>query len=545
MGYFVFYVTVIAACLLWSATFTAAAARTERAWLRRLLVAVAVVVPALSLLPFVCFTGLLAFASRPIEINWFGPTVTAALSALIGGIWIAVAGLSRSAFSVHRVAAEWPLIGLAAMFVAAKAVAVGIVLVIENAVAAQAAYLRLEAASLMQAHLPPAVADADNAATLYRQVFESLKADKAIDAHTSLLTSGTTDLNDPAVAELLARHASTLDGLRRAADREQCRFVRDWTRPTIDLLLPEFSPMRSSARLLALAARREAASGKAAEALRDVARIWRIGRHASSEPLLISNLVGMAIDRVALEALAGILPRLTKADLPLLDDPELSDVLATLPPLDRSLYGEEAFGLTTFADLADGTRGFELLPLLGEGVSPPPGAIGNPILTLVRAFLLPGDIAGYRSIMRGFQRAAAGLGPSSEVTKSMQAVEAAFEKRPPGMFTSLLIPAIGNVFRVGSQCEAVHHSAAVLVAATKRRLETGALPETLDSLVPKQLQWVPRDPFTDDTPLLLKRTDTSWTVYSVGPDGEDDSGPPAPGAEKTEGNDDVGLRLAL
>ena len=52
MGYFVFYVTVIAACLLWSATFTAAAARTERAWLRRLLVAVAVVVPALSLLPF-------------------------------------------------------------------------------------------------------------------------------------------------------------------------------------------------------------------------------------------------------------------------------------------------------------------------------------------------------------------------------------------------------------------------------------------------------------------------------------------------------------
>ena len=56
---------------------------------------------------------------------------------------------------------------------------------------------------------------------------------------------------------------------------------------------------------------------------------------------------------------------------------------------------------------------------------------------------------------------------------------------------------------------------------------------------------MPRDPFTDDKPLLLKRTDAFWTVYSVGPDGEDDGGPPAPGTEKAEDNDDVGLRLAL
>jgi len=43
----------------------------------------------------------------------------------------------------------------------------------------------------------------------------------------------------------------------------------------------------------------------------------------------------------------------------------------------------------------------------------------------------------------------------------------------------------------------------------------------------------------------LRKTAAFWMVYSVGPDGEDDGGPTAPGAEKVEGNDDVGLRMDL
>lgn len=545
MGYFMFYVAVITACLLWSATFTASAARTERLWLRRLLVAVAVIVPALSLVPFVFLTGLLAFGSRPLQTNWFGPTLTAALSALIGGIWIAIVGLSRPAFTSHRVAAQWPLIGLAAMFVAAKAVTFGILLLIENAATARAPFLRLEAASIMQANLPPAVADADNAATLYRPVFEMLRADKAIDGNTSPLISGTTDPNDPAVTELLDRHASTLALLRRAADREQCRFVRDWTRPSVDLRLPEILSLRTCARLLALAARGEAAAGKNVEALGDVARILRIGRQAANEPFLISSLVGMAIDKIALETLTGILPRLRKTDLPLLDEPGLGDALATVPPLGRALLGEETLGLASFADVADGTRGIDLIPLLTAVGPPPPPAVGQPLLRLTRGFLLPGDIAGYRSLMKSFQQVAGDFGPYSEIKKSVDAIDTQLAQRSPGIFTSLLLPALGNVFRARSKSEAVHRSAAVLVAATKERLEGGALPETLENLLPKQLAALPRDPFADDQPLLLKNGNATWTVYSVGPDGEDDGGPPAPGAEKVEGNDDVGLRMAL
>jgi hypothetical protein len=84
------------------------------------------------------------------------------------------------------------------------------------------------------------------------------------------------------------------------------------------------------------------------------------------------------------------------------------------------------------------------------------------------------------------------------------------------------------------------------VAATRERLASGSLPESAEALVPDDLFAVPRDPFTADQPLQSKRTDGEWLIYSVGPDGEDDGGP---GPNKIigggEGNDDVGLRLAL
>jgi hypothetical protein len=84
----------------------------------------------------------------------------------------------------------------------------------------------------------------------------------------------------------------------------------------------------------------------------------------------------------------------------------------------------------------------------------------------------------------------------------------------------------------------------VLVAATRARLQTVALPGSAADLVPERLAVLPIDPFTTDATLRSKTTDDAWVVYSIGPDGEDDGGPLPPGAEDVEGNDDVGLRMA-
>jgi hypothetical protein len=398
----------------------------------------------------------------------------------------------------------------------------------------------------MQANLPPAVADADNAATLYHQVLAVIEAEPSFKDDASPVRDRTVDITSPRVAEVLTRHRSTLDVIRRATDLDVCRFPRDWTRPSIGMLLPELQSLREAARLLALAARREAADGNLPGALRDVVRLQQMSRHAADEPILISSLVGVAIDTMALDTLTEVLPRLRKADLPALDAEAIRDVVATVPSLSRPFYGEEAFGLATLADIADGRLDPTTLTQAVGGVVPVwSSRLVMPVLSLFRSFLLPNDIAGYRSLMHRYQAQITSHKTYADVMTSSKEIEDEVRDHPPGMLSSLLVPALGSVVRVHAQTEARHRAASVLVAATRQRLVTGELPASIDDLVSGTLSTVPRDPFTADQPLVMKRTDDAIVVYSVGPDGEDDGGPVAPGADRVEGNDDIGWRMAL
>jgi hypothetical protein len=61
------------------------------------------------------------------------------------------------------------------------------------------------------------------------------------------------------------------------------------------------------------------------------------------------------------------------------------------------------------------------------------------------------------------------------------------------------------------------------LAVERYRLAHGALPQTLQNLVPTYLPDVPLDPF-DGKPLRYKHLEQGYAVYSVGPDGNDDGG---------------------
>jgi hypothetical protein len=544
MGHLFFFLAVGAACLLWSAAFIAAAARTRQGWMRWLFVAVAVLVPPLALVPWVWCTGVLAAQGFPT--NWFASTLTATLSAIIGGAWIARAGLAPRAAPF---AADWPLLGLAGMFVLAKAVAAGTLLFMNNAVTAEGRSLRVEAAQMMAAALPPAPSPDDNAAPLYLRAFASLASDKQVGKAESPFNDPlAADPTSPEVQAILERHSITLDLLRRATDKPGCRFDRDWSRPSLDMLLPEIQEMRQAARLLMLAARRAAATGEGAAAVSDVVRIHRLGMHAAGEPILVSGLVGQAIDALALETLADVLPKLGKDDLLILDEDAVRDFVATPIRYQRAFLGEEAFGLATFADLSDGARGVSILGLLRSVPGgPTPRPFDGPLAVLYRCFLLPADIAGYRAIMQRYQDIVTGLAgpapkPFPQLVKEFAVVEDDLKSRRAGIFSALLAPALSGVIKSQSKSVALHAAAGVLVAATRSRLAAGSLPERL---VPDVLPTLPRDPFTADAPLVAKRSVDGWLVYAVGPDGADDGGPVPTGADAVAGNDDIGLRLGV
>ena len=553
MGYFAFFLLLSAATLLWSAACTAAAARSARPRLRSLLLVVGLALPVLALLPWLWASGWLAFGVR-IRPNWFGPVLTVVLSALVGGLSIAIGGLGKPAGTTTVRAAQWPVIGLFGLAILAKAVSFGTLLILDNAVAAEARAMRVEAAAVMQAALPPAVADAENAAILHAQAAAALAAAPDLTAADGPLGQTDPDVASPAVGALLARHAGLLDTIRRAADMPACRFPRDWTRPSFDMLLAEVQSCRNEGRLLALAARHEAATGKPAAALTDAVRLGRIGRQVGSEPILISHLVGIAIDATALSVVADILPTLTPADAPLLDDPALRDLVVSTPSLVRAINGEEAFGLSIFANFADGRQGIDDMGrLAGDpnvAILPQEGPFSlltDPLSAVWRAFILPADIAGYRRRFEAYRQLVTGGVDQSrtwpQTQKQIDGIEAEIRAGPDGFLSRLIAPATDAVLR--SQCMAVarHRAAEVLLAATRERLASGTLPASIDALVPARLPSVPRDPFTTDAPLHLKATPEELLIWSVGPDGDDDGGPQKDSEECDTGNDDIGLRM--
>lgn len=547
-AYVLFFAAAIPTSLFWTAACVAAAARTERIWLRRLLVAAGVLLPLLLFLPWVGLTGWLAFVLRT-RTNWFAPTLTALLSAAIGGWWVFRAGMTRTDSGPDRVAAAWPAFGLAALYLAAEAVTWGTLVSIDHDVAAQGRALRAEAATLMAASMPPAPAPDDDAAPLLHTVFAALQADASLSSEKSPLSDPlAADVTAADVTALLARHATTLDMLRRAADKPGSRFLRDWSRTSLDMQFVEAPSMVRAAGLLAFATR-EKAVGDSAGALRDIERIHRLAMHTAAQAVLINGLMGDSIDNLAIETLAAVLPTTSRQDLSLLADTALTnftDSTFSLPPY---CLREDAWAMLILADLQQG--------LLGPGEMSDFGLVEDYRIRrtaavlpafIYRCFLWPADVAVYRRCVQFYQRLASDLTRPESRLVDCYRQERRFEdeikqSREAFFGTELALPLVR--FAVHCKSQALHRCAAVLVAATKFRLATGSLPETAAALVPDHLATVPLDPFMKDAPLRVQRTDDGGLmVYSVGPDGEDDGGPPPRGAERPQDNDDVGLRLA-
>ncbi len=550
MIHLAFFIAVVAAALFWSATMTAAAARVQRPWLQRLLITLAVIAPVLALLPWLALSFMLAFAAE-LQVNWFGPVLTAFLSALIGGAWISRVGIRPGADGLAtRPAARWPLVGLVAAFLIAKVVAGGTLLTLDSGITARAAGMKAEAAELIRSNLPPLVTDAANAALLYRAAFSALEGDPAaVDQDSPLRDSSTVDVQNSAVADLLARHRETISLLHAASRREVCRFPRDWTRPSLDMTLPEIQSIRQASRLVQLAARRSASTGDVAGALDALTVLHRLSQHAAAEPILISGLVGLAIDTMALDTLVQVLPKLTPSDLARLDDPAIRDLVHMVPSFERHFFGEEAFGEMFFASFCDGLSALDSIVLLAgmESSAPSLGLFSGPLILatdpMYRVFFLPEDLRSYRATLRAYQQLLTLPKPYSERIGEAKAIEDRLNISRRGIVTRLLAPALSGCIRSSVRSQALHRAAAVAVAATRHRIEKGSLPGAFDDLVPAFLPLEPADPFAGNEQLLLKQTDGALLIYSVGPDGNDDGGPMPPGTDPAAGSDDVGLRL--
>ncbi len=551
MSIFSFFLIVLLTCLLWTAACTAAAVRLKKPLLRRLLLTLGFLAPLLSLLPFVAFTTILAFVAH-LQVNWFPLAISIFISTTIGSGLILLRGTQPDGGGWKTVpAANWSPLALFTLFLLTKSVTAGTILYLNQTVAAKAQALQNEAAILMTTHLPLNLPDQENAEGLYRGasvIFED--DDDAFQEIVQKSSKMRTDSVDPEAIAFLTRYKDTLDLLRQAATRPVCRFTRDYSRPSVDMHLPEMQFFRNAARILAVSAHYQASVGNMPAALRDVSSIMKMSLHASSEPILISGLIGLSIDGIAVDVLIDILPFIDTDALSLLKRDDIHNFLFTPPSLAKNIYGEESFGLNVFSIFGTGEFDqWQLASLFLDTLNVPDSIYQqnvflNPALAAYRIFLFPQDLAAYRQTMHSYQR----VTESSDSYAAKQTILKKIEDdlssgRPKGFITALVTPAIGKAIENVEKARMRHTTALVAIAATEFRIAHGSLPEKADSLVPDFLPCLPKDTFHATSRVRYSSKDDGVAIYSVGPNGKDDGGP---GPEMDNGQpktDDVGIFL--
>ncbi|MGA2031856.1 MAG: hypothetical protein ABSG68_06350 [Thermoguttaceae bacterium] len=461
----------------------------------------------------------------------------------VGAVGVLVYGLRRQSEPSLVRAGTWPRGRLAVALLVAVALHLMTFWNLDLAARQQLATLRAEAGALALSVGPPRVPDRDNAAIVYQQAFEAMGCNKdPANGCQEFFASGwqwekqwqdawkekwTTwqdsekigfDLHAPELRRFLKRQGGALSLLRQAAAKPGCTFERDYGHPSIYMPLPELNSLRTAARLLALDAVCRASDEDYRGAVEDVNAMFRTAEHVSTDPILVSQFVAMAIDGSAIDTLRHVLvsrqvPPEDLATIHLPDGPAYRAVLR------RSLRMEGACQLATFQQFGEGQIGlFEITS--GPGGYPR----ANPVFSaLYRVFLLGDDIAAQARFAAQMDRAA-GL-PYAQAKEVVKQSDHELQFYPGGVLTKLLTPALGRVIEAAARAEARRGTARLGLALYAYRACNGRFPDKLDELAPDFIPAVPRDPFDGQT-MRFKRTGPRAVVYSIGPDLTDNGGAP-------------------
>ncbi|MEM8756469.1 MAG: hypothetical protein AAGF47_01640 [Planctomycetota bacterium] len=334
--------------------------------------------------------------------------------------------------------------------------------------------------------------------------------------HAALAVAAESEVAAEAFASLLARARSGEPLVRPYSSRQLL----------INQLLPELGQYRRMAQF-SVAWMEHAVQSEDWQAYAEglEASLW-MAELAASDPVIIGNLVGVAIESLMLErvrndVLRGRLPAevLGRVD-ELIKQHER-------PDLAFSLRGERTWALDAVQWMHD-SRGRLLLSRTGTLTM---GVGGSRVMNL-------GSIAFPRraETEARFKEFYGRMIEAAEMPIAAAKVElASLDQEIDGLsgrqvLLGMLAPAIGKAVSVSWSADLNRAGLLTLLAIERYRVATGVLPASLDEMMPVYLDAVPMDPFAAGETLVYRLDDTEslggvgYVLYSVGPDGVDDGG---------------------
>jgi len=326
--------------------------------------------------------------------------------------------------------------------------------------------------------------------------------------------------------QFILQHTALLEKLETLRDRPTGRFKIEFAVHPHETLLPHTRPVRIAARLMDLHAVLDLTEGDTEAAARTVFWQHRLAATLNDEPFLISRLVQISIDNLAVQRLEQIL-RVGELDAPTLL--RLDDTLAqrlNTTTMRWAWLGERACLIALFGGVAAGT--ISTSAVFGVPVLPDAVVLENQMHCVeMITWLVEAD--GPREMLAAARRIDTGLRRSDNTISPTHI---------------LAQKAMWNPHRaviLHQRSMASLRCARVAVAAERHRLRTDRLPESIDFLVPEFLDAIPEDPFTGE-PLRFVQTEDGIVIYAVDENLEDDGGSVVEreGAQRPA---DVGFRL--
>ncbi|MSQ96968.1 MAG: hypothetical protein EXR98_20775 [Gemmataceae bacterium] len=333
----------------------------------------------------------------------------------------------------------------------------------------------------------------------------------------------------------LAKIGVGLDLARQLKDMPRGRFSVKFSDDAFSTLIPDHQNARQMAEWLQHDAYLLAQEEKCDEAALSCLAIINAGRAMEGELFLISDLIRIAMNSIAVDALERVLAQGTLKE-------ETMQLLQ--PTLEResrnnhwlaAIRGERAMHHHLFENIRAGKVKASWLGSMTKGGPPTPQ---DWLFDLFPSTLLKHYPDHLRHMNRCVEIAKV---PIHERGAKLQEWEAEI-KKTPNVLTKLLAPALAKVHMAESRSQSILRSAAAALACERYRLRHKDWPAALDVLVKeKLLDAVPLDP-VDGQPLRYRRTKEGVVIYSIGVDKTDNQGhidrehPIDPGV-------DIGFRL--
>jgi hypothetical protein len=357
---------------------------------------------------------------------------------------------------------------------------------------------------------------------------------------TEISRSAALDPESRRAADTLVRNSATrFAELQASLARPDCRFPVIITNG-FAALLPNLTAAKQEALRLRIMATLATDEGRIDQAITAMSATTQLARHLTREPILINQLVSVALLQGVLDDASRLLSRraLTASDLAALE--AVIRRAERHGALEKAVVSEIPMGMSVF-----NMSRHEFVRLIYTEGEPAPSEAG------VKAGMFFLDAIGWKSADRRLyietllklSRLATDASPNA-IQEFQQVVDEAAAKAkqfPQRLITGMILPALGKVPNKFLALDARRRAAIVALAIERHRLANGSRPpESLAAVSAELLPTVPTDPF-DGQPLRYRRLGQGYVIYAVGQDLRDNDGKERPknGTDKTVGHDET------